>query len=151
MSQDSQQAITHVLQQDSAVLGSLLTKIRTLRHLNCLLSDCLGDPLAKHCQVANFDHQHLVVITNNAIWATQFRFQIASLLPKLRQYEEFKSLNTIQCKITPIIGQRHTEELKPRTMQRISQPTSEIILAISSTIRHNKLQEILQKIAKNRE
>jgi len=150
MSQGSQQAITHVLQQDSKVLGTLLNKLNQLAQMNQLLAQNLEPKLVPHCQVANLENNCLTVITNNAIWATQFRFQIPSLLDKLRMAPELTQLKSIVCKITPVIGQREVPEpTEFRLMPKLSLQTAGIILATAKSIQNPKLQSIMQRIAKN--
>jgi len=150
MSQDSQQAITHVLQQDSKILHDLLLKVKHLKQLSNILAEHLDAKLASHCQVVNLDNHCLIVITDNAIWATQFRFQIPNLLPKLRQHPLLYQLKTINCKIRPTTGQYQIPEAhQPPVMLRISPRTAEMILAAASTIKHDKLQAVMQKIAEH--
>lgn len=150
MTQDSQQAITHVLQQDSKVLSTLFDKLKQLKQLNQLLAEYLDAKLVTHCQVANLENGSLIVITDNAIWATQFRFQIPDLLPKLRQHPALYHLKNIACKIRPAQGKRQIPEAEqPRPMPRLSINTAEIILATASSIKHDKLQAVMRRIAEH--
>lgn len=148
MSGDAQQALTHVLQQDSQVLGSLLDKLSHLKHLNKILSDQLDPKLVTHCQVANYENTLLVILTHNAIWATQFRFQIPQLVTKLRQYPEFKDLKNIQCKLIPTTYTRQIPEAhKTQAMPLLSLQTSQLILDLASNIKYDKLREVMKRIA----
>lgn len=148
MSQGSQQAITHVLQQDSKVLGTLLHKLGHLAKLNQILAENVDKKLAPYCQVANYANEVLTVITPNAIWATQIRFLLPILLTKLQQHPEFSQIKNIICKISP----QNAPYLSPeppviRTMPKLSAATAKMVLDTASMIKHEKLQTILQRIA----
>jgi hypothetical protein len=151
MSKDSEPAITHVLQQDSAVLESLLQKLRYLKDLQTVITQYLDTKLASHCQVANMEMNKLTVITDSALWATQFRFQIPALLTKLHTHPELAILTKIICKIRPAPNKPPTgapaDETK--TMPRLSAHTAQMIHQAATTIQHEKLRAILIKIAEN--
>ena len=103
--------------------------------------------MAAHCQVANLENNHLVVITDSALWATQFRFQIAALLVKLQQHPELSHLKNISCKIRPSIKNQIPEAPETESMPRLSLQTAEMILTAAKTVHHEGLKAILQKIA----
>jgi hypothetical protein len=149
MSSGLQQAITHVLQQDNAVLGRLLTKIELLNHLNKIFTEQLDPQLARHCQLVNYEDKHLIVMTNNAIWATQFRFQIPQLISKLRLQPAFSDLLTVQCKIIPLRFDKRIPEAQQKPKMALSLKTAEIVLATAKTIKDPRLQAIMEKIAKH--
>jgi hypothetical protein len=149
MSHDSQQAITHVLQQDSKVLDALMLKIKQHTQLQQILAEYLDAKLINHCQVANLDNGCLIILTDSALWATQFRFQIPDLLAKLRQHPQLYHLKHIYCKIRPAPARRQIPEANQMPMPRITVATSHMIMEAANTIQHDKLKAIMQKIAKN--
>ena len=149
MSLDPQQAISHVLQQDSPALGNVLHKINQLRDMQQILSTYLTDKLAPHCKIANFEQNCLVVITDTALWATQFRFQTPTLLTQLRQHEILASLQEIQCKIRPPLRPDKISETTqtPSLLTRLSKQTALALIATAQTIKYNSLKKIMEKIA----
>jgi hypothetical protein len=149
MTQDSQQAITHVLQQDSKVLETLLFKLKQLKQLQQIVAEYLEPKLSTHCQVANLTSNCLIIITDSAIWATQFRFQIPSLLPKLQQHPQFYYLKNILCKIRLATTEQGGREPVQPVIERLSSETAQIILDAAKLIKHSPLKNIMQKIAKN--
>lgn len=150
MSGATQQAITQVLQQDSKLWEGLIIKIKQLKQLNKILHAHLDPKLALHCEVANLDQDCLIVITNSAIWATQFRFQAPALLPLLKQHPLLFQLKTLTCKIQPQIPKHQGPELaKPVPMPRLSPETAEMINESAKTIKYSRLQAIMKKIATN--
>jgi hypothetical protein len=147
MSHESQQAISHVLQQDSKVLDFLLVKLKHLQELQNILAVFLDKKLAAHCQVANLENNCLTIVTDNALWATQFRFQIADLLGELRKNPELCALREIRCKVRP--KNHQSAPAKATTVQRLSKATSQNVLETAKHIKHGSLKVIMEKIAQN--
>jgi hypothetical protein len=140
MSQDLQQAISHVLQQDSHVIDGILAKLKQLHQIQNILHCYLDKKLAPHCVVANFEN-------HTALWATQLRFQIPNLLTQLRQHDELAKLQEIRCKIRP--KQPLPPEIEYPQQERLSLETSKILLETAKSIKHSSLKEIMEKIAQN--
>jgi hypothetical protein len=147
MSQDLQQAISHVLQQDSHVIDGILAKLKQLHQIQNILHCYLDKKLAPHCVVANFENHSLSIITDTALWATQLRFQIPNLLTQLRQHDELAKLQEIRCKIRP--KQPLPPEIEYPQQERLSLETSKILLETAKSIKHSSLKEIMEKIAQN--
>ncbi|MDR3492025.1 MAG: DciA family protein [Gammaproteobacteria bacterium] len=147
MSQSSQQAITHVLQQDSKLLNTLLAKIHQLNSLQQLLCESLDAKLAQHCQIANLENGSLIILTDSAIWATQIRFQAGDLLAKLRLHPLLHHLKNISCITRPAPVKQQEPAVKP--MPRLSTHTAELIKNSADTIQHDKLKTALNKIAQH--
>jgi hypothetical protein len=147
MSHDLQQAISHVLQQDSPAIDSVLNKLKQLTELQNILHSYLAEKLAEHCQVANYENNSLCIITNTALWATQIRFQIPNLLTQLRQHDELRALREIRCKIRPKTRAPQPAAMPP--VERLTLETAQIILAVAKNIKHDPLKAIMEKIAEN--
>lgn len=147
MSQDSQQAISHVLQQDSKVLDFLMVKLKRLQELQNILSGFLDKKLVQHCEVANLENNCLTIITDTALWATQLRFQIADLLGELRKNPELCALREIRCKVRPKKNQKPEPQHDP--VQRLSQAAAKNVLETAKHIKHDSLKLIMEKIAQN--
>ncbi len=148
MSQESQQAIMHVLQQDSPVLSSLLARLKYLNGLQTVLNQHLDAKLANRCLVANFENACLTVITNSALWATQFRFQKPTLIQELNTHAEFSQLRDIVCKIRPAPNKREVA-VADHSMPPLSPHSARLILLSAKTIKYEKLQTIMEKIAQH--
>jgi hypothetical protein len=147
MSHDSQQALSHVLQQDSQVIDGVLLKLKQLQNLQNILHGYLEKKLAPHCQVANYENNSLCVITDTALWATQLRFQIPHLLSQLRQHDELKTIKELRCKIRPKQAPAPAKEYQ--ACERLSLETSTILLETARNIKHPSLKMIMEKIAQN--
>jgi hypothetical protein len=148
MSQESQQAIMHVLQQDSPILASLLGKLKQLNALQAIVALYVDEKLAARCQVANLENNCLTVITDSALWATRFRFQVPMLAEKLKLHPELKQLKDIFCKIHPAPN-KHQPPKQIQAMPRLSAHSADLIRLAAKTIKDEKLQAIMKKIAQN--
>ncbi len=76
---------THILQHQNDIMKRLHTKVQKISELNQIVQKTMPDPLREHCQVANFNHDCLVIEVDDPAWATQLRFLIPDLLGQLRR------------------------------------------------------------------
>ncbi len=146
MSEDTQQGLTRVLEQDGKLLENLLKKIKEFKALKVIIDAYLEPKLASKCSLASFDDGHLAITTESAIWATQFRFQIPILQAKLVARPEFKSLRQISCKVRPPVSKPHIIlEASPAPL--LTPETARIIEDAAKSISYDKLREVMEKIA----
>lgn len=93
-------SIGKLLKTEQSALQRIFAKVQQLNQLNEVMSHCLDPKLRLHCVVANVYADKLIVLCENAAFATQFRFSIPELLPMLRQkHPLFRELKTIECKV----------------------------------------------------
>jgi hypothetical protein len=148
MSKDSQQAITHVLQQDSLEFNAFLNKIKQLNQLQLIFNKCINAKTAQFYQVASLEKGLLTILTESANWATQLRFQVGDLLGALRQHPELYHLKNISCIVRPS-KRKQLNEPPLQAVSKLSSFSAEVILDAAKTIQHTKLKAILEKIAKH--
>lgn len=92
--------IGQLLKTEHSALQRIFAKVQQLRQLNDILTQCLDPKLRNHCLVANVYADKLIVLAENAAFATQFRFYIPELLPLLRQkHPLLRELKEIECKL----------------------------------------------------
>lgn len=102
MNQDRRQkSISDVLKHPKNELAELIHKVNVLKDLNQTLRALLDPKLAKHCEIANFENNTLVLTVDNANWATRIRYAIPDLIKQLKQHPSFNKLKSIKCIITP--------------------------------------------------
>lgn len=100
MSETAPAPIGQLLKTEHSALQRIFAKVQQLKQLNEILIQCLDPKLKNHCMVANVYTDKLVVLAENAAFATQFRFYIPELLPLLRQkHPLLRELKTIECKL----------------------------------------------------
>ena len=74
-------------------------KIASLQQLNHIFQNALNNDLTNHCSIAKQTKNSLVLIVDNASWATNLRYAIPDLIKTLQNQPEFKNLQKIQYKI----------------------------------------------------
>lgn len=142
----SKRAITSYLQGDSKTIGNLLARFNRLKIWNERLAKCLPEEalLLSHCHVVGLDKTSLIVVADNPHWVTRFRFFIPDLLIQLRQYDDFKSLQAICCKVRPPHYRPNKPKRKPLI---ISDETADILQEAANKVTHGKLKAVLMKMA----
>jgi len=85
---------------DNKILTKLIKKTSSLQNLNRLFQEILNNDLSKHCQIAQKTKNLLVIIVDNAAWATNLRYAIPDIIKTLRTQPEFKNLQNIRYHIS---------------------------------------------------
>lgn len=139
----------HILKNDGKTLGNLLQKVARLEELTHIFSQHVTPNIISHCKITSVQNNCLIVLVDSANWATQLRFYIPELLPRLRQHHPFEHLKAICCKIRPSSEATTAKTtLKSRTLTPLSKKTSLIMLETASEIQDPTIKEILEKIAR---
>lgn len=108
----------------------------------------LPEAAAEHCHLANYHQGRLVLIIDNAHWATRLRYQQNQLVSRLCQHVEFKNLQRIQLKIRPSSAFNDAiDKKKPRL--EISAQAGQAINNCAETIEDPKLRAALERLARN--
>lgn len=94
--------VQQLLDDNHSPLGKLITKTKQLEQLNRIFQNLIDSSLAKHCQVAKFSKKQLVLIVDNAAFATRLRFAIPDILKNLRIQPEFHELKKINYSIAVV-------------------------------------------------
>ena len=89
-----------ILSQPDTQLGRLLQRAKQIAELDILVKQYLDKNLAEHCTVCNLKNGRLMIITHSAAFATRLKYEIPSLLERLRQLDGFQKLTGIDCKIS---------------------------------------------------
>lgn len=136
------------LKEDNKSLHFVLLKLKKLQQWNQWLQTALPSEtqLLQHCQITNLDGNALIVIVENAHWATRLRFYIPFLVEHFKKYPDFKNLSAICCKIRPAHLIRTS--YKRRRKMNISLESAKVLLKAAEKITDVKLKLILEKIAK---
>lgn len=77
-------------------ITKLIKKSSSLQNLNRLFQEILNNDLSKHCQIAEKTKDSLVIVVDNASWATNLRYTIPDIIKTLRTQPEFKGLQNIR-------------------------------------------------------
>jgi len=90
-----------------------------------LVSQCLPEPLTKHCQVINLKEDLLILQTDSPTWNTLLRYQTPELLAQLQRSPNLAHLKSIRVKTTPAT---QTRSSRHRTPSRQLNPDSAALL-----------------------
>ena len=138
--------LTDFLQKENKALGPLLSRLAQLEEWNNLLKLHLGeDELANHCHVVNLMNHSLIVIADNPHWVTRLRFNIPTLLPKLRSHSSLENIQAICCKVQPLYEKVKRRKKEPTPL--LSAKTAAFIKEIASKLNDKKIRAILERIA----
>lgn len=88
--------LSSLLADPGNALGRLMGKVNHLRALNQCLCEILEPTVAKHCQVANFRDDCLILAVDSSAWMARLRLMTPELLEKLRKYSHFKGLKSVE-------------------------------------------------------
>jgi len=81
-------------------LRTLLQHAQELLRLDQRVKAALDSPLNRHCYVANFRDEILILHVDSAVWATRLRFQLPELTTHM-QDKGMPSLRQIRIKVKP--------------------------------------------------
>lgn len=142
-------SINHVLTNDtSSPLAKLLHHSQLLHLLEAQLHKQLPLPLRDHCRVANIQQDCLVVHTDAAVWATQLRFMIPTVL---RQFPAHPArLNRIQVKVKPNVTLAQLR-VDTSVVRELSPQTVTLLEAVADSLVHSGLQAALLRLAGRRD
>lgn len=79
--------------------AKVIKKAALLQQLNHIFHNTLPTELANHCQIAKQTKEVIVLIVDNAAWATNLRYMIQDIIKTLRTQPEFKNLQKIRYQV----------------------------------------------------
>ncbi|MCC5792444.1 MAG: DUF721 domain-containing protein [Legionellaceae bacterium] len=92
-----------MLRRVNQCLNSNLVKIclrsYQLEKLQDMVRQVLPDSLREHCQVGSFQQGQLIILVNDACWATELKFLLPQLRDRLRSEYQLYQLSGIQLKV----------------------------------------------------
>lgn len=111
-------------------LKQLIKFSEHLHNLNKILQQTIDTESIKHCELASFENGQMVVIVENASWATKLRYSLPEIIKTLKIQPEFKNLKTIRYKIDnhpqkqikkPFAPKNKNAQAKARALNKIAQ------------------------------
>lgn len=102
--------------QNNSAFGKIVQQSQRLAKLNMLFKDFLESSLKKHCQLAQIEGSELVIIVDNASWATRLRYAIPEILKNIKTQPEFSAVK----KIRYCIRIEENEDLRKTQKLRLS-------------------------------
>lgn len=139
-------SIGEVFQQKHS-LQKICKKADQIQHAKVILAQIVSIPLREHCFVANVENATLTLCADSASWATQLRYQQATILEAFQQQAMFHHVSMIKVRI------HLPETTKPKQRRSISMSTSTSngIKNSAQAIEHPVLKAALLRLSKNGE
>lgn len=146
MSGTSYKPVQDWLHRPSGHLGALLGQVHLLRRLTAALRDALPEPLAAHCLAANLDDETLVIGCSSSAWAAKLRYQLPTLLARLRDHPGLAALSQIRIRVQP------PREERPRAVRRrtrLSPHSADILSTLAEGTADPALKAALLRLSRH--
>jgi hypothetical protein len=147
MTGKTKKTFEHLLTTEQTTARGLLERAAKIAELDNLVQQCLPTPLAGHCQVVNVRNSKLILKLDSPAWATQVRFNSASLLSTLRQNPNFAGLAGIDFYVKPDITSEEKTVKAIAKRPALSAKAKQALLNTAATISNPQLRAVLEKIA----
>lgn len=137
-------SVRELIAEKSGPLRRLAAHARNITSLGDRIHEFLGVPLNRHCRLANFSDQIVVVHADSPVWAARLRYLAPQLLHYLRTDCGKTHLNDLILRVKPF--QQHAPDGDSSRL-RLSTGSSELILSLASTISDPELKRALEHLA----
>jgi len=139
---------TAAIINQQSVLREIVQQATLFAELQSIVHTYLPGAAAEHCQLANYIQGRLVLVIDNAHWATRLRYQQNQLMDKLCQHKQFSDLQRIQFKIRPNTAFNDAnQQQKPRL--ELSAEAGQTIFNCAEAIEDPHLRAALERLARN--
>lgn len=135
--------VDNILKASDSQLDGYFKMAKQLSILTDLVKTVLPNILKPHCVVASYKETRLTLQVSNGAWASQLRYLIPDLIPKLKTLSPFTDLTAIHYFVAPASAHPRAPASKPL---ELSAANAQLILETAEHI-PGKLGEILRKIA----
>ena len=124
-------------------LRQVQERTESLRQLQQVTADILGNDLKGRYRVANIRNGVMIIETDSGAWATRLQFMKLQLLQQLRQ-QNFPMLTTIEIKVNPALSR--IERPVTQNLNKLSPQAASQIQELAESI-GGSLGEKLKKLA----
>lgn len=101
--------IRDLLTNSETPLGKLIAQANAIDYLNQTFQKILDPALIPHCRIGTYENGILLLITENAAYATRLRYHVPTILSTLRNFYQWAGVRSIQIKIKPPAPQKNKE------------------------------------------
>ncbi len=119
-----------------------------LEELNSKIYTYLPSSLQKHCHVGSFTNGCLVIIVNDAVWASELRYSLPNLRDALRKEAGIYQLSSIKINITTL--KTTTPVVKPKNFTSLSTQARDIITACGDQCNYEPLKQALAHLGRTK-
>jgi hypothetical protein len=133
-----------LLEDRNSSYNHLVKHARELASLNLQLQKHLPDSLGKHCQLANYRSNTLVIQSESAAWASKLRYLLPQLRRELSQYTAFSGLKDIHIRVVATA----TEPREKPSPPRLSKQSAQLLEQAAASISDPGLGKALAQLAR---
>lgn len=119
-----------------------------LEELNSKIYTYLPTSLQKHCHVGSFTNGCLVIIVNDAVWASELRYSLPDLRDALRKEAGIYQLSSI--KINVAMVETTTPAVKANNFTSLSTQARETITACGDECSYEPLKQALTHLGRTK-
>lgn len=124
-------------------LIELCQHVQLLEELNVKLKHYLPEALIPHCHVGSFNKGCLVIVADDAVWASQLRYGIPELRDKLRCEAGIYQLTSVKL----VVATKESSHPTKASPKPLSKKAREAIITGSQLCQHAPLKEALFHLA----
>lgn len=125
-------------------LNGLIKKSEALDELNSIIAEHLDPELAQHCHVSNLQKGSITMSCDSAEWLTLMRFEVPTLLQKLRKVEALRSIANIRCQV---LKPKAVQKKRPYRKAKLSSNSAEHLRSFANETTDERLKKIFSRIA----
>ena len=129
------------------VLPEVKARIEILDILNCQLQQCLGEPLAAHCWIANFRDLCLFIHTDSSVWHSKLRFLMPKIQAELR-HPRYGPFTQIKIRVRSDAKELSTEQAQ---LPRISPQNAELLQSMALDLDDPRLRLAFRRLSRHTE
>ncbi|MCK5639280.1 MAG: DUF721 domain-containing protein [Gammaproteobacteria bacterium] len=138
--------IYKLLEDRNSSYSMLVRHATELASLNLQLQKHLPASLGKHCQLANYRSNTLVIQSESAAWASKLRYLLPQLRRELKQYTSFSGLKDIHIKVASTA----TAPAEKPSPPRLSKQSAQLLEQAAASMSDPELGKALAQLARHK-
>jgi hypothetical protein len=140
-------SVRELVWRSASPLQSLLRQAQHLERADHLLREHLGEPLSRHCRLANVTRHRVVLHADSPVWSLRLRYRTPDILSVLRQHLRQPDLREVKVRVQPQAPQPAAPQSAP---PQLSPRTAVLLRSVAEGIQTPRLREALLRLARHR-
>ena len=105
-------SLNKIFSEENEELATIITKARKLGRMTRIVQNIVGEPLAQHCGVANWQDGVLTLYADNPAWAVRLRLNLTTIQVQLQHHFSQLPLSKVSVKVIPPIAPAESQRRK---------------------------------------
>jgi len=137
--------ISEYINAPTGCLRETLSRARRLQQIDNMLANFLGDPLSRHCRLANINANTAVIHTDSPAWATRLRY----LLPEILHFLCHSPVNADVTHAWIRVKPAHPKRGAVNRTKRLSRESSALLAGVAVEISDHGLRDALLRLSRH--